>query len=516
MDPKESSEHVEMMDSPVSNDDFGFTLRQQRHIFHKIDRRLITGLGLLLGVSLMDRTNLGNASIAGMQEDLGLTVGSRYSLIVLIFFVPYVLFQLPSSIIVRKVGPRQFLAGITFLWGVVMMCFGFVHDWKVMMGLRVVLGTFEAGLFPGAVYLLSLWYPRYDVHKRYSSFYLISTIGASLSGVLAYGFMQMAGLGGLSAWQWIFVMEGLLTCVLAVIGYFLIISFPQDAHKAHHFLSRQELDFVLHQLERDRRDVKEEAFSWSAFLKPALELKVWGFAMIFLCATVVAYSLAFFLPIILFSRMGFSVGVSQALCTPPYVWAGIVMYAEGWLGDKWHCRSPFIILNALQAIVGLCLLEWTSSPGVQYFGVFLVCAGCNANVPAVLSWQANNIRGQWKRAFCSASMISFGGTGGIVGALVFRAQDVPEYFPGVVASIVCNVIILIIAGMLTLYMYKANQKAKRGIKSCSGINFSDNTELLFETYEKHLSQEDSQDKAPSIYGRSPESSPKCSLPSSGT
>lgn len=112
------------------------------------------------------------------------------------------------------------------------------------------------------------------------------------------------------------------------------------------------------------------------------------------------------------------------------------MYTEGWLGDKWRCRSPFIVYNSLQTILGLCLFEWTSSPGVQYFGVFLVCAGCNATIPAVLSWQANNIRGQWKRAFCSASMISCGGTGGIIGALVFRSQDLPKYFPGVLASIV--------------------------------------------------------------------------------
>ncbi|KAJ5679634.1 phthalate transporter [Penicillium macrosclerotiorum] len=472
MDLKKIPEHIEMSsrsDENSNNTQLGFTPRQQRHIVHKIDRRLITGLGLLFGVSLMDRTNLGNASIAGMQKDLSLEMGSRYSLVVLIFFVPYVLFQLPSSIIVQKLGPRKFLAGITFFWGIVMMCFGFVRDWKVMLGLRVILGTFEAGLFPGAVYLLSLWYPRYDVHKRYSSFYLISTVGASLSGVLAYGFMQMDGLGGLNAWEWIFVMEGLLTCVLAIIGYVLIISFPQDAHNAHNFLSRREIDFVLQRINQDRHDVEDEPFSASAFLKPALEWKVWGFALIFLCSTVIAYSLAFFLPIILSYRLGFSVGVSQVLSTPPYFFAGIVMYLEGWLGDKWRCRSPFIIYNALQTIVGLCLLEWVNSSGVQYFAIFLVTAGCNATVPAVLSWQANNIRGQWKRAFCSASMITSGGTGGIVGALVFRSQDAPQYFPGIVASIACNVVILIVTGVLTVFMHYENRKAKRGMVKIEGL-----------------------------------------------
>ena len=125
-----------------------------------------------------------------------------------------------------------------------------------------------------------------EVHKRYSSFYLISVIGGSLSGVLAYAFIQMAGLGNLSAWRWIFIMEGILTCVLVVIGFLLLVSFPRDVHKSHRFLSSQEIEFVLRRIERDRQDVEEEPFSLSAFMRPALEWKVWGFAMIFLYALI--------------------------------------------------------------------------------------------------------------------------------------------------------------------------------------------------------------------------------------
>jgi hypothetical protein len=111
------------------------------------------------------------------------------------------------------------------------------------------------------------------------------------------------------------------------------------------------------------------------------------------------------------------------------------MYLQGWIGDKWQLRSPIIIYNALQTIVGLCILEWVASPGVQYFGIFLVASGSNANIPAILAWQANNIRGQWRRAFCSASIITFGGTGGIIGSVVYRTQDAPAFFPGVMTSI---------------------------------------------------------------------------------
>jgi hypothetical protein len=149
----------------------------------------------------------------------------------------------------------------------------------------------------------------------------------------------------------------------------------------------------------------------------------------------VAYSISFFLPIILELKLGYSVGVAQLLTTPPYIFSGILMYVEAWIGDKYHIRGPIIVWNCVQSIVGICLLGWVVSPGVQYFGVFLVCSGVNSNVPGVLAWEANNIRGNWKRGFCSALLIMWGGFGGVVGSLVFRSQDAPRYLPGLEASL---------------------------------------------------------------------------------
>lgn len=148
-----------------------------------------------------------------------------------------------------------------------------------------------------------------------------------------------------------------------------------------------------------------------------------------------AYAVAYFLPIILRSYLGVSVAISQILSTPPYVFAALLMIFQGWLGDKLHMRGPIVAYNSIQAIVGLCLLAWARSPGVQLFGVFLVTGGCQSNLPAILAWQANNVRGQWKRSFISASTISSGGIGGVVGSLVFRSQDAPRYLPGLYACI---------------------------------------------------------------------------------
>lgn len=133
--------------------------------------------------------------------------------------------------------------------------------------------------------------------------------------------------------------------------------------------------------------------------------------------------------------MGFSVTISQVLSTPPYVLAMILMYIQGWLSDKHRVRAPVLIMNAILSITGLVLMKWAPVAGAQYLGSLLVTAGASANIASVMVYQANNIRGPWKRAFCSGSMISFGGTGGIAGSLIFRAQDKPSYLPGMVGCI---------------------------------------------------------------------------------
>jgi sugar phosphate permease len=133
------------------------TPEEQKKLKRRIDRRLVLTLGTLYCVSLLDRNNLGIANIAGMGVDLQLT-GPRYSTIALVFWVTYTLFQPAAVVIMRKIGPQIFLATICLLWGMVMICFGFVQSWSALVGLRVVLGVFEAGLVPGKQLLYSLFW----------------------------------------------------------------------------------------------------------------------------------------------------------------------------------------------------------------------------------------------------------------------------------------------------------------------------------------------------------------------
>lgn len=171
--------------APIAPEDFGFTPEEEKKIIRHVDRRLVLTVGAMYCISLMDRTNLGAANIAGMGKDLLLT-GNRYvsfprsvvsfflpsssgwlmldgasqNIISLVFFITYVVFQPPSTIVVRKIGPRIHMALITALWGCCMIGMAFVKKWDQMAGLRILLGVLEAGFFPSCVYLLSTWYTR--------------------------------------------------------------------------------------------------------------------------------------------------------------------------------------------------------------------------------------------------------------------------------------------------------------------------------------------------------------------
>ncbi|KAI5357314.1 putative major facilitator superfamily, MFS transporter superfamily [Septoria linicola] len=477
-DPEASQQQalgIEKVGSPSSHNSDAedafhwFTPEEGRKIKHKIDRRLVVMLGVMYCVSLMDRTNLSNAAIAGMRTELALVGNNRYSIITLVFFITYTLLQPLATPLTRKIGPRMFLSTICTLWGIVMIGMGVVNNWQSLVGLRVVLGIFEAGYFPGAVYLLSTWFVRYDVGKRYAVFYMIGSLASAAAGILAYGLMQMEGVAGYGGWRWIFIMEGIITVLIGIAGYIFLVGFPdQQAWKSWGFLNEREVRYVVACVDRDRGDATVEPFSMKRFLTPALDIKVWGFAMIFLCTTTIAYALAFFLPIILRLGMGFSIAESQCLVAPPYAFAAVVMYVESWFGDRYHVRGPQLTFNAIVAIIGLALMGWTTAPGVRYFGVFVCCAGVQANVVMAMSFQANNIRGQWKRAFCSASLVGFGGIGGIAGSLVFREQDLPTYRPGLWACMTACIITVVITSTLQFFFWRANKAADRGEKEIEG------------------------------------------------
>jgi MFS family permease len=187
---------------------------------------------------------------------------------------------------VRYLGPRAFLSFIVVAWGAVMIGMGFVKTFETMAAMRIILGILEAGFFPSCVYLLSTWYTRFDIGKRYSVFYILGSLASACAGILAYGLMQLKGREGLNGWRWIFIIEGALTVFLGIVAYWALVDFPDLAHTSWKFLNEREAKFIIDAVNRDRGDAKPEPWNLKKFLRGGLDIKIWGFAMVSICASV--------------------------------------------------------------------------------------------------------------------------------------------------------------------------------------------------------------------------------------
>ena len=156
-------------------------------------------------LAFLDRTNIANAAIFGLQKDLKLT-GNQYNTALTMFFVPYIAFEIPSNIILKRLKPHVWLSGCMFVFGLVTICQGLVKNWSGLLATRFFLGLAETGMFPGSFYLIGMWYKRSEAQKRYSFFFGSTSLAGAFGGLLASAIGKMNGMRGYLGWRWIFIL----------------------------------------------------------------------------------------------------------------------------------------------------------------------------------------------------------------------------------------------------------------------------------------------------------------------
>jgi MFS family permease len=175
-----------------------------------------------------------------MPAELGLT-GQQPNIALAIFFVPYIAFEIPSNILMKKLTPRIWLPICILGFGVAMLGQGFVKNYSGLLATCFFLGLAEAGIFPGSFYLISFWYRREESQKRFTVYWCSVIFASMFGGLLATGIAHMDGTGGYSNWRWIFILEGLATIVVGFASFFLITNFPEQAK----WLTPAEREYVL-------------------------------------------------------------------------------------------------------------------------------------------------------------------------------------------------------------------------------------------------------------------------------
>jgi len=426
-------------------------------VIRRVDWRVLPLLGLLYSIALIDRTNLAVARIAGMDADLDLRVGERYSIASMIYFPPYIILQLPSNIMLRWLGAQRWLTICVLFWGAAQTGMAFVPNWGLLCVTRVLLGIGEAGFFPALAFIIQTWYKREEVQKRLAGFYLISIVIGGFSAILAYGFQQLSGRAGLNGWQWIFLIQGLVTVAVGLLTWLFIPDFPDK----NRFLNGDDTKMIMDRVEADRGDSIPDAINVSVIIKHMKDPFLWSFAIMFMASTMPAYAIGFFITTLLIG-MGFNLQESLLLITPPYVAAAISCFFFAWLADKTKKRAIWLAAQNLICIVGLMVCCYAGPSGARYFGIFLINMGASGCVPGVLAYNANNITSHSKRSVSTAIIIAFGGIGGIFATLVYREQDANRYVPGIWATMACQFTMLLLLAIQTFVFRRRNRLAREG------------------------------------------------------
>ncbi|KAF8178649.1 major facilitator superfamily domain-containing protein [Mycena galopus ATCC 62051] len=423
-----------------------------------VDLHIIPIVSLLYSFALIDRINLGAARTAGMGVALNLQVGARFSIATVLYFIPYILLQIPGNLVVRKFGARNYLGCCVIGWGAVQLGMAFVESWKSLALCRVLLGLFEASFFPAIFYIISSWYTRYEVQKRLAFFYLMSLTVSGFSPILAYVFSLLDGKRNIAGWSWIFIIEGSVTLFLGFAGFFLLPEFPES----NKFLTADQTAFVLRRVESDRGDSVPDEITIRKVLHHLADWTLWAYGLMFMCCTLPAYALAYFISIIL-EGLGWGTTDALLLSAPPYAPAFLSALFFAWLSDKYKHRAGFIVTQGLISITGLCLTAFSPQNKVRYFGIFLLNAGSSGCIPSILAYSANNVVGSSKRQVpTSALTVAFGGIGGIIASTVYREQDFPRYLPGLWVTLGAQFLLLFLVGATSMHFIRLNKLSAAG------------------------------------------------------
>ncbi|KEF51228.1 uncharacterized protein A1O9_12731 [Exophiala aquamarina CBS 119918] len=430
----------------------------EKKLLRKLDVKLIPPLFVLLMASFIDRVNIGNARLLGLEADLKLE-GNQYNIALFVFFIPYVLLEVPANLILKKMRPSYWLPSLILGFGTITMCQGFTQSYAGLVICRFLIGVFEAGYFPGAIYLISMYYKRHELQVRVNFFFSAAILAGAFSGLLAYAIGHMGGIRGYNPWSWVFILEGVATVMLAIVSHFLIPDWPETST----FLEPSEKKLLLSRLAEDSGDAQMSTVNRKAAKRVFSDLKIYlGFLIYFACTTT-AYAMALFIPTILHD-FGWSPLRTQVMTIPVYIVAAVMCVVTAFVSDRVRHRCAFIAGWLSMGLVAWIILinAFSVSVGVRYMAIFFAATATNTAMSLSIVWLNNNMGGHFKRAVAAGMQIGLGNTGGIVASNVFLRHESPFYHTGYSVGIGALCLGLSATAGFLLLIHLENKRRDRG------------------------------------------------------
>ncbi|KAB2110124.1 hypothetical protein AG0111_0g1944 [Alternaria gaisen] len=422
----DATKHVEIAE------DFTWTKEEEKKLVRKIDLFLLPTIWLMYLLSYMDRTNIGNAKIAGMADDLQLS-SDQYSIALVVFFVTYVVFEPPSNMLLVRLKPSIYLPVIMIIWGALTCCMAVIDDFKHLVVLRIFVGVFESGFAPGIILIISSWYKKDEQSKRFGVYMSAAILSGAFGGLLAGAITGgMEGTAGLRGWRWLFIVEGAATIVWAMVAYFILLDFPANTKR----LTDRERAIAIARLReggvRTHVEGEERMGKAKSFRLAIMDWRTISFILGYM-VIVGSSTLSYFYPTLM-TGLGYTDTVTaQYMTVPIYAVAFVCTAVTTYFADAISHHRGLVIaswlgFSLITSILVCVIYDFTA----RYALLVLMAAGLWASNAVSLSFASATFGSMQPevRAIAVALVNAMGNLAQIYGAYLFPGDDKPKYLMG--------------------------------------------------------------------------------------
>ncbi|KAF2688174.1 MFS general substrate transporter [Lentithecium fluviatile CBS 122367] len=453
-----------------------YTPDEDKAVLRKLDRRLVAFMALLYCLSFLDRSNIGNARIAGLADELKLS-SRQYEWLLWAFYITYIAFEW-MTLMYRIVPPHIYISLCILSWGIIASAQALVTSFSFLLFLRALLGISEAAFGPGVPFYLSFFFRRNELAFRTGLFISASPLSASFAGALAWLITKVGEKGPLSPWRLLFLIEGFPSVVVAVWAW----DFVPDGPGVARWLSPRQREVAVMRLRSEKENDKDDemaekqdrgsghgrGINHRQVLQALKDPKCYLTAFMFFSCNVAFSSMPVFLPTILHD-MGHTSLTAQALTAPPYLFSFLTVLLTAYLSDRLRTRSTFVILHSLLATTGyatIALCGYFLPPAqlvwLRYLALYPAAAGFFSAITIIITWTLNNQESDTGKGTGVAIMNVIGQMGPLVGTSVFPQEDGPAYVKGMAVCAGFMALVGVLAAVLRWVLIRENRRRREG------------------------------------------------------
>ncbi|KPM36367.1 hypothetical protein AK830_g10200 [Neonectria ditissima] len=423
-----------------------FSAEDDRRIMRKVDLRFLPLMGFMYLIKQLDYTNAAAIKVLQVGEErnvlteLNMTV-DQYNWVQTIYFISYVIFEVPSNLVLKRFTPRKWQTRIFLTWGIVVACHAAIQNKEGFYALRFLLGAMEAGFFPGLAAQMCSWYRSDEYAKPIMWMFAFQNCSGIVGSLLTYGISYMNGVGGWSAWRWVFLLEGIVTILFSAVIYIVLPDYPKSPRSST-WLTPREQEYLELRLSENAPRTEDPVFSKKEILQSLKDPKIYAFTMSQFSLNIAGYGLSWQLPTITTS-LGFAgLPRNQLLNIPPAAVTVLGIIAAAWFLKKAFIIRPLFIQILTAGIIAffivLCL---PVSKGATYTACVLGMAFYFVYFVPFWAWRSATLVGTTGTAFTLALQTSVAQVGGVIAPQVFPSRFAHNGYK--TSFIICTVCVAI-------------------------------------------------------------------------